>query len=300
MHEFWTFASLHHGVFSRAEARAYGVSNDQLKRMIARGEAVRIYPSTYRLVMHQETWFARARAATASTNGVISHRGAAALWGIDGFRPGRIELTVDYKKPITRPNITIHRTRQFNLIDACELNGLPVTGASRTILDLFAVLQPSRMQLALDAALRMKLVDWPDLRNVLDAHSEHGRDGCGKIRAFLDAVDTSARVPDSRWNRQVADAFFDAGLPEPRLEFEVRRGDGSFVARVDLAYPRHRVAIELDSVRWHHNQKSFEADPRRKNALLLEGWRVLTFTWSDFTNFRSQMISTVRAALDDL
>lgn len=291
---------MHHGVFTRAEGRQFGVTDEKLKRMLRTGEVVRVFPSTYKMASHPETWHSRARAASASIDGVLSHRAAAAMLKIDGFQLKRIELTIDYKRCVERADLTIHRSRQFDLVDAQIVDGLLVTGASRTILDLFAVLHPSQMQLALDAALRSKLVDWPDIRQALDAHSEHGRDGCGKLRTFLEAIDTSARVPDSRWNRRVADALFDAGLPDPHLEFEIRRADDTFVARVDLAYPRQKVAIELDSVRWHHNQKSFEADPRRKNALMLEGWTVLTFTWSDFNDHRPQLIATVRVALSDL
>ena len=88
--------------------------------------------------------------------------------------------------------------------------------------------------------------------------------------------------------------LLDAGLPEPRYEYQVLDAAGAFIARVDLAYPERKVAIELDSVRWHLNRSSFEADPRRKNKLILAGWTVLTFTWSDYVDTPNALVRTVR------
>lgn len=176
------------------------------------------------------------------------------------------------------------------------VEGLPVTGPARTVLDLFAVLSPQQAELAVDAALRQQLVDWPDLYEVLARHSARGRDGCGRLRAFLEAANPDAAIPDSRWNRMVGVLLLDAGLPEPTYEHMIETA-GSFVARVDLAYPRKRLAIELDSVRWHMNQSSFVADPRRRNRLLLAGWRVLTFTWADYYEHPQRLVAAVRGAL---
>lgn len=177
------------------------------------------------------------------------------------------------------------------------IDGLPVTGIARTVLDLAAVVSPHRLNQALDAVIRQKLVEWPDLYEVLLRHSARGRNGCGKLRTLLEARYGDTVIPDSRWNRMVGTLLLDAGLSPPAFEYEVVDGEGRFVARIDLAYPRQKLAIELDSVRWHHNLESFTADPRRKNALLVEGWRVLSFTWSDFADHPRQLVKTVSTAL---
>ena len=120
------------------------------------------------------------------------------------------------------------------------------------------------------------------------------------MRALLDVRYGESVVPDSRWNRMVETLLIDAGLPTPRLEYEVTAESGEFIARVDLAYPRQKLAIELDSIRWHHNLESFEKDPRRKNVLLVAGWRVLTFTWSDYAENPTGLTATVRSALTEI
>ncbi len=61
------------------------------------------------------------------------------------------------------------------------------------------------------------------------------------------------------------------------LQYEVR--DGSrFVARVDFAYPDHRVAIEADGFRYHDNRRGFDDERARGNQLEAMGWRVLRVT----------------------
>ena len=71
---------------------------------------------------------------------------------------------------------------------------------------------------------------------------------------------------------------------------------GHFVAQVDLAYPSRRPAIELDSIRWHHNSESFVNDRRRRNRLQAIGWDVLNFTWGDYSERPRELCAVVAKA----
>lgn len=66
----------------------------------------------------------------------------------------------------------------------------------------------------------------------------------------------------------------------PVPQFVVRDARGGFVARVDLAFPDHRVAVEYDGA-WHAEGGQFAKDRRRLNALLAAGWRVVHLTAAD-------------------
>lgn len=89
-------------------------------------------------------------------------------------------------------------------------------------------------------------------------------------------------------------AMLLAGLPPPVPQFEVRSG-GRFVARVDLAYPEHRLAIEYDG-RWHAETGQFGRDRRRLNALVSAGWRVVHVTAQDLHDMDA-LVAGIRAAL---
>lgn len=296
MHEFYRHLASHHGIFTRSEALHFGVTKSQLAGMVRRKEVSSMYPRTFRIESSPATWHARLRGAALSVDGVASHRAAAVLWGIDGMAQTFPEVTIPEFRCVSLSNVKVHRTRQHDRVDRTERQGIPVTGIGRTVLDLAAVVGPHKLNLVLDSVIRQRLVDWPDLYLVLVRHSRQGRTGCGRLRKVLDVRYGESAIPDSTWNRNVGVLLGDAGLPAPKYEHEIV-ADDQLVARVDLAYPRLKVAIELDSVRWHHNIESFRQDPRRKNKLTLLGWTVLTFTWSDFVDTPDALVGAVGQAL---
>jgi very-short-patch-repair endonuclease len=80
------------------------------------------------------------------------------------------------------------------------------------------------------------------------------------------------------------------------VQFDVRDAAGRFVARVDLAYPQHRLAIEYDGDH-HRGRASFRRDAARLNALRMCGWTVLRFTADDVLRHPSRVVAQVRALL---
>ena len=176
-------------------------------------------------------------------------------------------------------------------------DGIPCTDPARTVLDLAGVVSPKRLDGTIDAVLRDGLLRLRDLRAVLASHARPGRNGTAALRAALEARAVEGGVPLSDWSRMVADLLEGYGLRRPRFEHRIEDDDGSLVAQVDLAYPAERLAIELDSVKWHFNLKSFKEDPRRRNASMLAGWTVLTFTWDDYAKRPDALCAAVAAAL---
>ncbi len=297
MEAIFSFAADRHGVVTRTEARQLGLTDTQIENLLRQGRLERVAPSTYFAVGSPDSWHRRARIAAMSVGGLVSHRAAAGLHRVDGFGLNRIEVSVDKHRRPRWSVEKVHRSTQMRFASPVEIDGLPVTGLPRTVLDLAAVLPWSRFERAIDAVIRQKLCDWPDLCEVLALHSIQGRNGCGPLRAILDERYGDDNIPDSAFNRMVGRLLERSGMPSPRYEYEILDRSGRFVGRVDLAYQRERIAIELDSVRWHLNRESFEKDPRRKNRLMLAGWTVLTFTWSDFVDRPGELVRDVSAAL---
>ena len=295
MEHLYDFASSRHGVFSRLEAQKLGISKSQISTRVKNGQFIRVAPAVYALAGSPNTWEQRARIAALTTRGLVSHRAAAYVHDIDGFGPSDIEVTVPkYRRP-EGAGLWVHRTTQFGRADAQEVDGIPVTGIARTVLDVAAVLGPKRLNWVVDAVIRQELVTWEDLFHVWVIHSIQGRNGSGRLRKLLEERYGDEQIPDSKWNRMVSDLLIDAGLPAPIMEHEVRC-NGRLIGRVDLAYPDCRLAIELDSSRWHLNAESFVKDPRRKNQLMLAGWTVLTFTWADYADTPRVLVDTVKQA----
>jgi very-short-patch-repair endonuclease len=75
----------------------------------------------------------------------------------------------------------------------------------------------------------------------------------------------------------------------------VRDDEGGFVARVDLAFPEHRLAVEYDGA-WHGQVGQLARDRRRPNRLTATGWRVLFVTAADLRD-PDALVARVAAAL---
>ncbi len=87
----------------------------------------------------------------------------------------------------------------------------------------------------------------------------------------------------------------EAGL-DPAPQHEVLDRNGRFLARVDLAFPAAKVAIEYDGRTVHERPDVFTRDRQRQNALVAAGWIVLRFTAEDLRR-PGVLVAQVRAAL---
>ncbi len=285
-----------HGLVTRAQAVEDGMTKRQIDHRLATGRWVRVARGLYRHTAVSPTPLSRLLAACLAHKGIASHRSAAAVHGIDGFKLGPIELTVSKGRLPSMAGVVLHQSSQLSLAKPTERQGVPCTGLARTILDLASVVTRRELIAAIDAVLRDRRLRPSDLHGVLALHLRRGRNGCSALRDVLAERLSDDPVPLSEWSRMVEELLVDSGLARPRLEYRINGSDGSLLAQVDLAYPVHRVAIELDSVRYHLNHESFVADPRRRNALTVEGWTVLSFTWGDYKNRPSTLCDQVATA----
>lgn len=284
-----------HGLVTREQARQAGMTDTQIKWRIRTGNWVRVAQGVYRHRSASYSRMARLLAACLTRDALASHRSAAALHGIEGFALNCIELVVPRGGAKSVRGAILHQSTQFDLARRVDCRGVPCTGLGRTLLDVSAVVPRERLDQAIDSVLRDGRLRVADLYRVLVSHARRGRDGCAAFRASLEDRGEEA-VPLSVWSRMVADLLVESGLSRPVMEHRIHTPGGDFAAQVDLAYPDCRVAIELDSRRWHLNRVSFDEDPERRNRLTILGWTVLNFTWTHYVQDPRALCATVKAA----
>ena len=289
-----------HGLVSRQQALAAGMSAQQIEMRLRSADWVRVARGVYRHAAVRSAPESRLLAACMAHGALASHRSAAALHGIDGYKLDRVEVVVAKGRVRRIPGARLHHSTQMHLAGPVERHGIPCTRLDRTVLDLAGSVNRAALDRTIDAVLRDGLLRLGDLWRVLVSHAKPGRNGCAALRNALSDRSGEGGVPLSDWSRMVADLLMDAGLSRPAFEHRIIGEDGSLIAQVDLAYPAERLAIELDSVRWHLNIKSFVDDPRRRNATQLAGWTVLSFTWDDYVNRPGHLCSTVSEARNQL
>jgi very-short-patch-repair endonuclease len=78
-------------------------------------------------------------------------------------------------------------------------------------------------------------------------------------------------------------------------QYEIRVG-GVLIARVDLAYPPFRLAMELDGFRWHAGRRKFRSDRARRNRVEAAGWRLLEAAPEDIDQLVAGAASIVQRA----
>lgn len=295
--EMAALAASQHGVLQLRQLLAMGMSEATIRRRRTSGELVDVQPGVVRHRAHPDSWRSRLLAACLSTGGLASHRSALIVWQLSSISGGIIEVSVDGRSASRRSGVVLHHSTQLDRADPVVIDGIPVTGIARTLLDLAAVVPQRTLESAVDDALRLRRTTWPEIHSAVLRHSARGRNGCGPLRALLAERYGDADVPLSDWSRQVARLLVDRCLPAPELEYRVTDGAGRLVAQVDLAYSPHRVAIELQSKRWHLNSRSFEADPVRWNRLTAMGWQVYPVTWAFVATEPDELCRIVRQAL---
>ena len=286
-----------HGLASREQALAAGMTQHQIRGRVRTGRWARATPGVYRSEAVAPTPQSRLLAACMAYDALASHRSAAALLGIGGYRLDPVEAVVAAGRVGRVPGVRLHYSSQMDLARPVVRDGITCTGPARTVLDLAGVVNRQRLDGTIDAVLRDGLLRLRDLWAVLASHARPGRNGSAALRAALEARTVGDGVPLSDWSRMVADLLEESGLRRPLFEHRIANDSGSLVAQVDLAYPAERLAIELDSVKWHFNLQSFTEDPRRRNATLLAGWTVLTFTWDDYAKRPGALCAAVATAL---
>lgn len=167
-----------------------------------------------------------------------------------------------------------------------------VTTAVRTCWDLACWLDVVDAVTLIDSLLHVGAAGLTDLEAYLAEH--RGERGWRKFAEAVSLADAGAESPpESRLRVRLV----RAGLPRPVTQHVISR-TGRFIARVDLAWPELKVAIEYDGL-WHHDPDQFHRDRQRLNQILGDEWIVLHVTSRrmrrDFEGLLAEIRSVLRA-----
>ena len=158
----------------------------------------------------------------------------------------------------------------------------------RTALDIARTEPLPEGVVALDVLLARGVVDHPALRSAVRAQPTPR--GARRAERAVDLADARAESPQESRLRV---ALVLAGL-EPVPQFEVFHG-GRFVARVDLAFPEVRLAVEYEGAH-HFVGDQILRDDERIERLRAAGWRVIRVTAADLRDLEA-LITRIRRAL---
>ncbi|NUU07724.1 hypothetical protein [Leifsonia sp. C5G2] len=201
----------------------------------------------------------------------------------------RIHVTV--AAPARAPQIAGVAGHVARRLRVCQHRGLPVTDPAQSWVDASAILERPELVAVGDYFVAHGLADIESLGEALG--EARGRRGLATARLALPLVRAGSESPSESLLRVT---LHDAGMPAPSLNFSVFDRQARFVARVDLAYPDQRVAVEYEGDHHRTDKAQWHKDIHRQGRLEDLGWRIIRVTATDLTSPTS-LLARLRRAL---
>jgi len=251
------FAARQGGHITRAQLYESGVAKRTVTDWIASGRLIRVYRGVYAVGHLQSDPINRGHAALLAGGDRCALAGACGLvlWGIWKRWPPRFEIVIAEDR---RPSgLTVHHSKMLLAGDINEVQGLRVTSAARTLLDMAPRLSESQLTRAVNDLQFRDLLTNEQLQDVVERNSHHA--GAPLLRPLIEI----AQPEPTR--SELEDAFlklvYGHDLPVPQINVHICG------YRVDAHYPAHRLIIELDG--WKAHRKKFVSDRRQDLDILV-------------------------------
>jgi hypothetical protein len=263
-------ATRQHGTVAHRQLRELGYSTGAVRKAVLAGRLHRLHRGAFAVGHRRLTWQGRCMAAVLACgpHALLSHGSAAHAWGLAPATSAQKDVTLPHGVG-RHPGIRLHRCRTLTEDDRSLLDAIPLTSASRTLLDLAAAAAPGRVDRALEQAERLELFDLVAVESLLARCGRHP--GAGRLRRAL-ALYKPLPFTRSELERRFLRLVEEAGLPAPVAN--------SLVAgyEVDMHWASRRLVVELDGFEHHRTRAAFERDRRRDEDLKLAGFEVVRLT----------------------
>jgi len=275
-----------HGVVTRAQLLAAGISAAAIQRRVRKGALLVQYAGVYRVGHRAPSLEASYLAAVyaCGDGALLCGRAAAYLYALVKGAAPEPEVMSPTERRIE--GVRTRRCRHIDAYDKTTFRGIPVTTVPRTLVALAAVLELDALARACHEAgvlyrttpaqVAAVLERWPNSR------------GAATLRRVLHG---DAHVTLSKLER----GFLEL-LREHRLELpQTNRVAGG--RRVDCRWRARRLTIELDSYRFHSSRHAWEQDRRREREARARGDEFRRYTYGDVMEHPRLMLQELHALL---
>jgi hypothetical protein len=282
-----------HGLWTRTQALSAGASGSLIDRRLRSGAWLRLDTSVYGSPAARATWHRSVMAAVlAERVAIASHRTAAALFALAGFRPGRPHVTIPAGAHARGRLSIAHRSVSLR---ATVVDDIPCVTIEQVFIDLAQCVSVDRLRMALArrADREPSVIDRVRDRYV-ELAPRGGRD-LRRLRAVLDRFGSGETIKESELERLARHV-----LQHPELPLVVWQapfpGREVGACRVDGLIPAWGIVIELDGRAWHARVDDFERDRRRDQAAAAAGLLTLRFTYAQIAYDPEWCLTVLREA----
>lgn len=212
----------------------------------------------------------------------LSHSSATAFWEI-GDEWAATEITVPRHRYLRCSGVRVHRSAMWPDEDVTIRRGFRVTTVARNLIDLAARHETKRLEAAVNAAVRKRLIRVDELREAVAARP--GLRGVPHLSRLLDA--RTFRLTDSELERRFLPLAAASGLPVP----ETRVRLNGF--RVDFFWPGLGLVVETDGLQYHWTKDQQQRDRQRDHAHSEAGLYPLRFTHEQVAREPESVVRTL-------
>jgi hypothetical protein len=274
-------AARQNGLFTRLQAHALDVNDNDLESLVGRGWCRRIRQGVYVVSGTPPSWEQEAHAVVlASGEGALACGPTAALlWAFPHAESDCFHVLVDAIRRPRFAGVVGHRSRLIVPADRRVLRGIPITSPARVIVDCSTHAVLARlMRWWMDHGLRMGWYRVSDLRHTI----ERMRPGPGRdlvrLRTLAAKLDPDYQPGASQPEVRIAEWLEAAGLGRPRLNVMVNVGRTRY--EIDGLYVDEKVGFEYQSWDLHGGgqRRPFVRDARKLSRLTAAGYEIHPFT----------------------
>ena len=297
-------------VFLRREVLSAGYTDRIIRHQLRAGEWVRVRHGAFAVASvwqglsakEQHAQLVRAVVRQAHADVVASHTSAATILGAPDFG---VDLDIVHvTRRDQRAGRTVAGVRQHRglLLDADVVvhDGIVCTSGTRTAIDVTTVLD-AEPALGVVCSLLHAGHTTPES---IDARYEQMQRHPGTLKARL-VLGLASPLVESIGEARTLYLLWRHHLPMPMLQHVITDERGRELARLDFAWPEHKVYLEFDGkVKYTDLLQPGETitdvvlREKRREEMIHErtGWRCIRITWADLEH-PERTVARIRAAL---
>jgi len=292
-------------VFTRRQALDAGLSPDEVRwaltskrwTVLRRGH----YTVTSRLTDHIDDdpaaihrLFIRAALMHLDCDAVVSHASAALLHGLPvGRAVVAVTVTTDRTQRRTAVGVDVRTTRTTDLHREV-VDGIAVTNAARTVIDIARTDPLAEALVVIDAALNQGLVTRDELNTLAD--DLYRWPGMTAARTALSHADHRCTDP---FHSRCRGLLIEQGIPTPESDVVVSVG-GASLGTYAFVWPSRRTLAALDPVGGSAQDQLDALRHRREldDRVRSHGYEVVSFALDEITARPDRVSLRIRSAFD--
>jgi very-short-patch-repair endonuclease len=296
-HAIARLASRQHGVASRKQLRALGLSDDEISDRALSGSLQPLFRGTFavghRAITRQGRLLAAVLACGEGT--VLSHGAAAELLGLWDKQLPVVDVIPPNWSGRKIQGIRWHRVPLPRADEVEVRERILCTNVSRTLVDMAGRTGWSSMRRLVEQAAILRVLDVDEVDLMLARGRRLGAPRLREILAPWRSTVEERPVLRSRLEARLLPRLIEEGLPVPRSN--VKLNIDGYGVEVDLLWEKQRLAIETDGEETHGTPMAFHRDRKRDQVLLAAGYRTARITWDQVRDEPNAVVNRIARIL---